>query len=226
MSSRSPDSPTRPFLTVDLWADMACPWCWIGERRLRQALEQRPALKVEVRWRPFLLQPDLPPEGMPWDAFAAAKFGNRERVEAITAQVTEAGAREGIAFAFHRMTRAPHTLDAHRLVLAAQGQGLREAMVEALFQAHFQEGRNLNDPDVLQALSEGVGLDAAVLDSILATDEGADEVWCSADLARRMGIRGVPLFIFGERYGVSGAQPPAVLLEAIDAVLMEAALES
>lgn len=226
MSSPPPDAPSRPALTIDLWADIACPWCWIGERRLRRALARRPGVRVEVRWRPFLLQPDLPPEGMPWEMFAEAKFGGAARVEAITAQVAAAGAAEGIPFAFHRMTRAPHTLDAHRLILAAQGEGRGEEMTGALFAAHFREGRDLNDPEVLRALGEEVGLTGTTLDAVLTSDQGADEVWCSADRARRMGIRGVPLFIFGERYGVSGAQSPEVLLEAIDATLMESALKS
>jgi predicted DsbA family dithiol-disulfide isomerase len=226
MALPPPASTARPLLTIDLWADLTCPWCWIGERRLQRALERRPGLRVGVRWRPFLLQPDLPPEGMPWASFAAAKFGDEARVRAVTAQVAAVGAAEGIPFAFQRMTRAPHTLDAHRLVLAAQEVGKAAPMAEALFHAHFHGGRDLNDLEVLRSLGAGVGIPSTTLDPLLASDDGADEVWCSADRARRMGIRGVPFFVFGERYGVSGAQTPELLLEALDATLTEAAMES
>lgn len=219
-------STARPLLTVDLWADIACPWCWIGERRLQRALEQRPGVRVTLRWRPFLLQPDLPPEGMPWDRFAAAKFGGEDRIRAITAQVAAVGASEGIPFAFHRMTRAPHTLDAHRMVLEAQSRGRGAAMAEALFGAHFQGGRDLNDPEVLRDLAVGAGLPADAVEALLESEERADEVWESADVARRLGIQGVPFFVFGGRYGVSGAQAPDVLLGALDATVTEQAMES
>lgn len=218
--------PTLPSLTIDVWADLACPWCWIGERRLRQALERRPSLHADLRWRPFLLQPDLPPSGMDWTTFVAAKFGGMERAAPAFRQVQGAGAAEGLDFRFDRMRRAPATRDAHRLVLAASEVGMAWEMAESLFRAHFTDGMDLNDRDDLLAAAHRGGLDEAVAAGVLDGDRGNAELREGREEALQLGIQGVPFFVFGNRYAVSGAHPPEAILQAIDATLRDLVLQS
>ena len=218
--------PTLPTLSIDVWADLACPWCWIGERRLLRALRQRPGLEAELRWRPFLLQPDLPEEGMEWEAFIRGKFGGMERALPAFQQVRDAGAGEGLDFRFDRMSRAPLTRDAHRLILAGRSTGVDWGVAEALFAAHFHEGRNLNDPgDLLRAAVQG-GLDEEEGRRTLEGSAWVAELEEEREEARRLGIRGVPFFVFGNRYAVSGAHPPEAIVQTIDATLRELVLLS
>lgn len=218
--------PTLPSLAIDVWADIACPWCWIGERRLRRALEQRPALHVDVRWRPFLLQPDLPSSGMDWTAFVESKFGGMERAAPAFRQVQGAGSAEGVEFRFDRMRRAPSTRDAHRLVLAAAEVGMAWEMAESLFRAHFTDSMDLNDRDDLLAAAHRGGLDEGVAAAVLDGDQGLAELREGREQALQLGIQGVPFFVFGNRYAVSGAHPPESMLQAIDATLRDLVLQS
>lgn len=213
-------------LSIDLWSDVACPWCWIGKRRLSRALATRPGLPVELRWRPFILRPDLPPEGIRWEDFVREKFGGPEQAAAITGRVAAVGQEEGIPFHFERMTRAPHTEDAHRLILLAQEEGRAEAMAEALFHAHFTQGLNLNDREVLRRVAVTTGLDGTDVSELLSGDRFADAVRASLVEAVRLGVQGVPFFVFGGRYAVSGAHPPEVLARAMDAALGELSREN
>lgn len=218
--------PTLPCLTIDVWADIACPWCWIGERRLRRALQQRPALHPHLRWRPFLLQPDLPSRGMDWEAFVEAKFGGLERAAPAFQQVRRAGSGEGVEFRFDRMRRAPSTRDAHRLILAAEAVGMAWDMADSLFRAHFTDGLDLNDRQDLLVAAQRGGLDQAMASAVLDGDEGAAELEEGRREALRLGIQGVPFFVFGNRYAVSGAHPPAAMLQTIDTTLRDLVLQS
>jgi predicted DsbA family dithiol-disulfide isomerase len=204
-------------MQIELYADIACPWCYIGERRLRRALAQRPDLQVEFHWRPFQLQPDLSPQGTPWREFAERKFGGWDRIEASFARLNEHAAPEGLTFSPDAIATAANTGDAHRLVLFAAEEGKAWEVADALFAAHFVEGRDLNDHDQLVEIAVGVGLDAEVVRSILASDWYQEDVDASQQLAAEYGIQGVPFTIFEERYALPGAQPLDVVLEAIDA---------
>lgn len=203
-------------MIIDVYADVVCPWCYIGERRLERALAQRPDLRVERRWRPFQLQPAMPAGGVPWSEFARQKFGGVERAQAAFAQVVAAGAEDGIHFAFDRVASAPNTVDAHRLILLADRHGRQWETAEALFAAYFAEGRDLNNPDHLVAAAESAGLDPGAVRAQLASDEGRTEVAASQEEAGQLGISGVPFFVFDERYALSGAQPVVVFLQALD----------
>jgi len=203
-------------MLIELYADIACPWCYIGERRLAQALAQRPDITVERRWRPFQLQPDLPPQGLPWAEFVAAKFGGGAQAARMFAHVAQAGAPDGIDFRFDQVATAPNTLDAHRLMLFAAEGGQEWPLADALFAAHFTEGRDLNDPDQLVAVAESVGLDGAEVRAYLATGAGIAEVQASQEQAERLGITGVPFYVIDGRYGLSGAQPVDVFVRALD----------
>ena len=211
------------MMTVDVFADIACPWCYIGERRLRRALEARPDAAARVRWRPFQLQPDLPREGIGWKEFVPRKFGNWINARAMFGYVEKAGAEDGIRFDFERIATAANTADAHRVVLFAQERGLAWEAAEALFAAYFAEGRDLGDRDELAAVAASAGLDRAEVREMLSGRDYADEVDASQETARANDITGVPFFIFAGRYAVSGAQPLDVLLQAIDLAIREEA---
>lgn len=205
-------------MVIDVYADVACPWCYIGERRLEQAIALRPDVPIERRWRPFQLQPAMPPRGMPWAEFAPRKFGGLERAQRMFAQVASAGAADGITFAFDKVVSAPNSVDAHRLVALARQNGREWEMVNALFAAYFTDGRDLNDQVQLTAIAADVGLPADAVQAYLASREGVAEVQASQAEAEQLGINGVPFYIFNEQYAVSGAQPVELFLQAIDAI--------
>ena len=236
-------STTPTTLTLDLWADVACPWCWIGETRLRAALERlrhaRPDVRVERRWRPFQLQPQLPREGVEWATFMRAKFGGDERLATMFAHVADVGAGDGLRFRFDRMTVVPNTTDAHRLILWAQGQAPRAgsrahealadaddpggaralAMADALFRAYFAEGRDVSDRAVLADVAVHQGLDAGTVRAMLEGDAHELDVRDGQRDAGRLGIHGVPFLVLDERLAVSGAQPAELLDRALRAAL-------
>jgi predicted DsbA family dithiol-disulfide isomerase len=208
-------------MLIDVWADIACPWCYIGERRLAKARAQRPDIETAVRWMPFQLQPDLPAAGLPWSEFAPAKFGGWEQANAAFARVAEAGAADGIEFRFDRITRAPNTAAAHRLVLLAQERGAADPVIEALFAAYFTEGLDVADPATLRDIAARSGLDADEAAEWLESGSGSFEVEQAQRLARGMGVTGVPLYIFDGRFALSGAQPGEEFVAYLDVAARE-----
>lgn len=210
------------MVKIEVFADIACPWCYIGERRLRRVLQAR-GVEAEVRWRPYELQRGMPSDGVPWSDFVERKFGGWERARPMFAQVQAAASGEGIRFDFERVASAPNTRGAHRVILMAEERGKGMEAAEALFAAYFTEGRDVGDPAVLAEIGASVGLDAAAVRDLLASDHLVAEVEESEAVAERSGVTGVPLFVFDERYGISGAQPEEVFTATLDRVLAEAA---
>jgi predicted DsbA family dithiol-disulfide isomerase len=198
-------------VTLDLYADIACPWCYLGEVRLARALAEHPELEVRVRWQPFQLQPQLPLEGAPWRDFAERKFGGWERALAAFAELERAAQGDGLAFDFTGIARANNTADAHRLVLFAEERGAGLRLARDLFRAYFEAGQDLNDRAALLELAEGVGLARSVVDAFLAGNGHRETVAVSQRRAADLGVTGVPFYVFSERYALSGAQPVAVL---------------
>jgi predicted DsbA family dithiol-disulfide isomerase len=203
---------------IDIVSDVVCPWCYIGKRRLEKALALRPEIEAEITWRPFQLNPDLPPEGVERQAYLAAKFGGNTHADRIYANVTEAGATVDIPFAFDRIRRTPNTRDAHRLLRYAAAAGSADRMVEALFRGYFVDGRDIGDHAVLAEIAGGVGLDAAEAGAWLASPAELEQVLAEDRGARRLGINAVPCFIFERQYAVSGAQEPEFFLPVFDLV--------
>lgn len=202
-------------VTIDIASDVVCPWCFIGKRHLEAALVQFVA-PVSVRWLPFFLNPETPPEGEPYRPYLEKKFGGPEALAGIWARVREAGEKAGIAFAFEKIALRANTLAAHRLIHRFQQQGgATEALVEAIFSAGFCTGRFIGDPAVLADLAAQCGEDHETVLAWLHSDAEADVVLAQEARIRRMGIDGVPFFIFNGRLAVSGAQPPEVLLDAL-----------
>jgi len=203
---------------IDIVSDVICPWCFIGKRRLEKALALRPELVAEITWRPFQLNPDMPPEGIERQAYLAAKFGSGAHAGRIYANVTEAGATVDIPFAFDRIRRTPSTRDAHRLVRYAAARGCADALVEALFRAYFTAGRDIGDRAVLADIAGEVGLEAGSVAAWLQGDAELDQMLAEDRSARRLGINAVPCFIFERQYAVSGAQEPEFFLPVFDLV--------
>jgi len=206
---------TEP-LVIDVVSDVVCPWCFIGKRHLEAALAGLPeAAGAKVRWHPFELNPDLPPEGVDRKGYLEAKFGGPARAAEIYARVREAGVRAGLDFDFDAIVRQPNTRDAHRLIAWAQSRGDAGPLVERLFRAYFQEGRYVGDRDTLAALAAEAGFDAEAARVWLESGLGADEITDAEARVRGLGISGVPFFIFDGRVGLSGAQPRQTMREAI-----------
>jgi predicted DsbA family dithiol-disulfide isomerase len=207
-------SETLP-LKVDVVSDVVCPWCFIGKRRLETAMADI-AVPLEIRWRPFQLDPTIPPEGKDRRAYLAAKFGTTDRVRQMQDRLVEAGEEEGIPFAFERIKVSPNTLDAHRLIHWAGESGKQERIVDALFRAYFLEGRDIGDHAVLADTAAAVGMDRAEVAPRLASGEDRASVRAEIAAAQQMGVTGVPTFILLGRYALVGAQPAAELARAFE----------
>jgi predicted DsbA family dithiol-disulfide isomerase len=214
----------RMPLTVEIWSDIVCPWCYIGKRRFEAALAQfAHGDEVEVRFRSFELDPGAPvmPEGSGAERLAA-KYGIPvAEAEAMQARVTETAAADGLEYQLDR-ARGGNTFDAHRLLHLAAAQGVQADAKERLMRAYFTEGEPISDPETLVRLAAEAGVDADAAREVLAGDRYAAEVRDDEQLAAQLGIRGVPFFVLDRRYGVSGAQPPAALLQALEQAWDEA----
>jgi predicted DsbA family dithiol-disulfide isomerase len=200
-------------LTIDIVSDVVCPWCYIGKRNLEAALAARPVGDTEIRWRPYQLDATIPPEGIARRTYLERKFGTR--VDEIYARVAAAGREAGIDFAFDRIERSPNTLDAHRLIRWAQSAGRQNDMVEELFRSFFIEGRDIGDHAVLTEIAAAAGMDAEVVQRLLAEDADKEPVREEIATAQRLGVTGVPFFIFAGRFGLPGAQPAEILANAM-----------
>ena len=191
-------------MRIEVASDVVCPWCYIGKKRLEKALALLGEMQPEVRWLPFQLNPSMPKEGMPRAEYRKAKFGSLERSRALDARVIAEGKSEGIDFAFERIERTPNTAAAHRLIALAADQN---RIVDALFHAYFEEGKDIGDPAVLAAIAAQCG--------VTGWPEKAQDVSGLEEDVRGMGISAVPTFIFDRKTGVSGAYPAETLANAI-----------
>jgi predicted DsbA family dithiol-disulfide isomerase len=201
---------------IDIVADVTCPWCFIGKRRMERALAMRPDLMATRSWRAFQLNPEMPPEGMPRERYVAAKFGGPRGAAQSEARIVAAGRAEGIEFAFAKIRRTPNTLRAHRLVRLAALSGSADILVEAMFRGYFLDGVDLGEIEALAALAASCGLDAAETRGWLAGDALAEEVLAEDRRARRLGIHAVPCFVIESGYAISGAQEPEMFLPLFD----------
>ncbi len=209
--------PNLLAMRIDIWSDVVCPWCWIGKHRFQRglALLGADAPAIEVHWHPFQLDPDAGTDPVPLREAYAAKFGSAERTGQILASTQATARAEGLPMDFDAGQVRVTTLPAHRLMWLAAREGDAEAVGEALFRAHFVEGRNLADPRTLIAAGASGGLAADRIEALLAGDEGLGELQDSLAQAQRMGIRAVPTFVIDGRYAVQGGQSPEVFAQAL-----------
>lgn len=205
-------------LTIDVISDVVCPWCFIGKRRLAEALalraRQNPgAAPPAVAWHPFQLNPGLPVEGVDRTEYYRQKFG--DRVPQVLARVREAGREAGVELRLEAIRRQPNTAEAHALIAAAADEGVQDAVVEAFFRAFFVDGIDLTERANLAAVAAAAGLSRDGIAAALESDAVRARVAAAQEAARRIGVEGVPFFIFNRRLAVSGAQAPEVLAAAM-----------
>lgn len=215
-------APPKARLGIEIVHDLVCPWCFLGVRRLTRTLRRRPDLLFDLTWRPFLLNPDMPRAGMSRLDYVIRKFGGEDRAKRLYGSIAEIGRAEGVLFRFDRIRRTPNSVDAHRLVRWAARFGMADAMVEALFSAHFTDGLDIGDPAVLQAVAQSCGLDGAASRHFLAGESEIDTVHGDNLRAHRLGINGVPCFVVSGRHAIAGAQEPEVIERLLDVATVEA----
>ena len=218
MTQTSEDGGPGGPITIDVVSDAVCPWCFLGKRHLSAALDMIGDVKTEVRWRPFQLDATIPREGMRRVDYLTRKFGP-ERIGKMNTRLIEAGRDVGLEFAFDRIERSPNTLDAHRLIRWAHPRGVQDAVVERLFALYFQQGRDIGDREALADVASEFGFERAMALRMLEADTDADAVREEIATAQRMGVNGVPFFIFDGKYELSGAQPPQAIAVAIGKAL-------
>ncbi|ACF02885.1 DSBA oxidoreductase [Rhodopseudomonas palustris TIE-1] len=202
-------------LTIDVVSDVVCPWCYIGKKRIEQAIALAPEVPVELIYRPFFLNPWVPREGISRDEYLTKKFGSPERYKEIAGRIAETAAQEGLEYHPERVQRQPNTIDCHRLIHWASAIGQGPAMKQRLMELYFRDGGDLTDPEVLVQAAVECGLDAADIRARLATDQAVEEVSAQAQEAADKGISGVPTYVFMHQYAVSGAQDPTLIARAI-----------
>jgi predicted DsbA family dithiol-disulfide isomerase len=215
-------APPRGRLAIEVVHDLVCPWCYLGIRRLFRTLLRRPDLLVDITWRPFLLNPDMPRAGMSRADYVMRKFGGEERARRLYSSITDLGRAEGLMFRFDRIRRTPSSVDAHRLVRWAARYGRADEVVEAIFAAHFADGRDIGDPAVLAAIAASCGLRPMAARGFLASDSEVDGVHGDNLRAHRLGINGVPCFVVSGSHAISGAQEPEVIECLLDVAAVEA----
>ncbi len=202
---------------LDVYSDVICPWCYVGKAHMQAAFEllEADGLHFDVRWRPFQLNPDMPPAGVPRDEYRRAKFGSLERSRELDVQVAQAARQAGLEIRHDLMQRTPNTLDAHRLIRWAEPQGRQDALVDRLFAAYFAEGQDVGDPATLAALAAQAGLDRDQAATFLASDEFRGQVAAEDEAVRAAGVNSVPTFVLERHVLFAGAVPPDVFAEAL-----------
>ncbi len=208
-------------MRIDVYSDTICPWCFIGKRRLEAARAARPEVPVEIHWRPFQLNPDMPGAGIARDTYLALKFGGDARARQIYDMIREAGESTGIEFNFDGIARTPNTVSSHRMIRFAQARGDAEPVVENLFRAYFLYGLDIGARERLIEIGASSGLDEGEIARYLDSDEDLEAIKAEDLRARRMGVDGVPCFIVDRRYAIAGAQEPEAFMPLFDLARME-----
>ena len=203
-------------IQLDIISDPICPWCYIGKHRLEQGLELLdPEIEIDIRWRPFELNPTMPREGMDRDTYCERKFGSIEYARQLYANVAANAQADGLPMEVDRIARTPNTRLAHRLIAHAEHHGRQNDLVDALFAAYFVDGRDIGDAAVLGEVAHHAGLDAVAVDALLA-DDGPDVAIAAQEReAQGLGVQGVPAFLFNGKLLFSGAQDPRTIERAI-----------
>ena len=210
-------------MQIDIVSDTVCPWCFVGKRRFERALELRPQTELNLTWRPYQLNPTMPSEGIDRKAYLSAKFGGLERAERSNERLREAGAEVGIQFRFDEIEMTPNSVNSHRLIQYAKTHSGNGAFVaEKLYVAYFLEARNIGDINILEDIAVEAGLDGKAFNQYIRSDDDRGFILEQDEAIRRQGITGVPCFIIGGKYAVSGAQPPEIFHQIFDLVHQEA----
>ena len=202
-------------LTIDIVSDVVCPWCYLGKRRLEEALQKLGRTDATVRWRPFQLDESIPEQGLDRQAYMRGKFGDLSRLQSVHDRLVAYGKEVGADYDFEAIARAPNTLKAHRLIRWAGEAGVQDAVVDRLFRAYFEQGQDIGDVATLAEIAAESGLDREEIARRLASDEDEQAAQSEIDAWRRAGVTGVPFFIFNEKLAVPGAEGVDTLVAAM-----------
>ncbi|MCT4684006.1 MAG: DsbA family oxidoreductase [Roseicyclus sp.] len=206
------------MIKLDIISDPICPWCYIGWSNLARALEARPDHPLALEWHPFQLNPDMPAAGMDRRAYLELKFGGKAGALKAYAPVLEHAEAAGLPLQLDRIARTPSTLDAHRLIHWAGIEGRQTPTAVALFKAYFTHGRDIGDKTTLAEIAEGVGLDRAMIETLLEGDADAEEIRARDAHTRARGVTGVPCFVLANQHVITGAQPTDLWLNVLDEI--------
>tara|TARA_Y100001960_G_scaffold316645_2_gene383879 strand:+ start:89 stop:766 length:678 start_codon:yes stop_codon:yes gene_type:complete len=214
------------FMNVDIISDTICPWCFVGKRRFESALAERPDIQVEVHWRTFQLNPEMPSEGIDRREYVNQKFGNEEKAHTVYDNIRKVGEIEGIHFDFEAIPRTPNTINSHRLIRWAGSAGFQDAVVECLFERYFIQGADISSQKELIDVARQVGMDADLVSGLFKLGEDIELVRNEDKAARAMGVNAVPCFVFAKKYVVFGAQEPDAFKELFNHIAREAESEA
>jgi predicted DsbA family dithiol-disulfide isomerase len=201
---------------IDVVSDVVCPWCYIGKRRLEEAIASTPNVTVNINWRAYFLNPWIPREGVDRQTYLETKFGSVDRYAVIAERISSAAALEGLVYNPDKISRQPNTLDCHRLILWSRSATDPGRMKQRLMELYFAEGADLSDAKVLIQAAVDCGMDGDLVRRLLASDADVDRIEGDANSAKEAGIDGVPCFIFNSSVIVTGAQSPEYLASAIE----------
>jgi predicted DsbA family dithiol-disulfide isomerase len=203
-------------MRIDIVFDTICPWCFVGKRRFDRAMRLRPNIKPEIRYRSFLLNPDLPSQGVDRREYLDRKFGGSHQYDRIVEALVYTGKGEGINFALDKIRRTPNSANSHRLVRLAHTVGRQHEAVEILFSAYFERGLDIGNVEVLVRLAEESGIERHMAYAHLASESDVNAVYTENARMHRLGITGVPCYIFNETRAIAGAQEPDILSKMLD----------
>ena len=209
------------MIRLDILSDPICPWCYIGKAHLDKALNARDDHPFAIEWHPFQLNPDMPSEGMDRRAYLETKFGGKDNAIRVYARIAEAAEAAGLKIDFGAIERTPNTIDAHRLIHWAGIEGQQNAVVDRLFTAYFEEGRDIGAADELVAIADSAGLDSAMISELLNGTADAEDIRTRDAHARQRGVTGVPTFVVANQHVLPGAQPPELWEKAIDEITQQ-----
>lgn len=208
-------------MQLDIISDPVCPWCYVGKKRMEIALAERPWMQIDLAYRVFQLNPDMPREGMDRKEHMRKKFGEARPPSSMTNALIQAGLELGIAFNFDRILKTPNTLDAHRLIRWSQSTGHQSGVVEIMFRRYFTGGEDIGDHAVLLDIAREAGMDCDIISDLLIRDADVDLIRAEDATARRIGIQGVPAYVLANKYLVVGAQEPELFGRALDTAYAE-----
>ena len=191
---------------IDIISDPICPWCYIGKTRLDRALELNPTHNFIIEWHPFQLNPTMPKDGMDRREYLEAKFGGQKEAIEVYSNIDKTATETGLSLNFGGIKRTPNTIDAHRLIHWAGIEGRQNSIIDRLFKAYFQEGRDISEHSVLTRIASAAGMDQDVVRSLLKSDADKEDIKARDTDARKRGIQGVPAFVVANEYVVQGAQ--------------------
>lgn len=212
-------------IKLDIISDPICPWCFIGNTLLDRALAEEEDHPFVIEWHPFQLNPDMPEGGMDRREYLERKFGGKDGAIRVYSQIQQHAEDAGIEMDFAAIKRTPNTINAHRLIHWAGIEQKQTAVVDALFKAYFQDGRDIGDSEVLADIADSAGMDASVVTRLLSTDEDIEDIRKRDTHSREMGVNSVPTFIVGSRHAVPGAQPPELWRKVIAELREQSAVQ-